>query len=352
MRPKIRLTDEKQKEAVSLALEACVNPQLRLKLTAIRLAYGGSHTLSQISAELGVARSTVAVWIRVFRKEGLGGIEQLAKKGVQMDEESSTELLADLRKGKWKRARDIQHWLSGRGVKLKLTGVYSWLRRVGAKPKVPRKTHAKKDPAKALAFQSNLSQQLKDLGIASGKPIRLWVADEHRFGLISVLRRVWTLRGCRPTAPYQTKYQWSYLYSALEIGGEGRAEGLFAPTVNLDWSRAFLEQIAERDPQAEHVVIWDQAGFHQKAASQDLPPRLHIVSLPPYSPELNPVEKIGLLIKNKIANRIFETLDQIEAAVSEEMQPIWKQAERVHQLVGQGWLLNQVNSSYKLFSPI
>jgi hypothetical protein len=43
------------------------------------------------------------------------------------------------------------------------------------------------------------------------------VADEHRYGLIPVVRKCWTLRGERPTAPYQTKYEWGYLYSALAV---------------------------------------------------------------------------------------------------------------------------------------
>ena len=42
--------------------------------------------------------------------------------------------------------------------------------------------------------------------------VRIWVADEHRYGLIPVVRSCWSLRGLRPVAPYQTKYEWSYLY--------------------------------------------------------------------------------------------------------------------------------------------
>lgn len=65
--------------------------------------------------------------------------------------------------------------------------------------------------------------------MAGGKPVRIWVTDEHRYGLIPVVRKCWTLRGFRPTAPYQTKYEWGYRYSALEVDGAHAAEFLCLP---------------------------------------------------------------------------------------------------------------------------
>ena len=94
--------------------------------------------------------------------------------------------------------------------------------------------------------------------------MRLWVADEHRYGLIPVVRKCWTLRGVRPTVPYRTKYEWGYLYSALEVDGENAAEFLCLPEVSLEMSGLFLAHLAASDPDAEHIVIWDQAGFHPK----------------------------------------------------------------------------------------
>ena len=84
--------------------------------------------------------------------------------------------------------------------------------------------------------------------MAGGRPVRIWVADEHRYGLIPVVRRCWTLRGVRPTAPYQAKYEWGYLYTALEVDGENAAEFACLPEVSLEMSRLFLERLAARDP--------------------------------------------------------------------------------------------------------
>lgn len=86
--------------------------------------------------------------------------------------------------------------------------------------------------------------------------MRLWVVDEMRYGLQPVTRRVWTLRGQKVIARVDPRYQWGYVFGALQVAGGG-AEFLYCPTVNLECSRLFLEQIARRDPRAVHVVIWD-----------------------------------------------------------------------------------------------
>jgi transposase len=103
--------------------------------------------------------------------------------------------------------------------------------------------------------------------------------------------------------------------------------------------------VAARDPQAEHVVIWDQAGFHLQADLHELPARIHLLPLPPYSPELNPVETIGDVIKNRIANTLWETLEALEEAIGEELRPIYETAQRVRDLVSHNWLIDQVNAT-------
>ena len=160
-----------------------------------------------------------------------------------------------------------------------------------------------------------------------------------------MVRRCWTLRGLRPTVAYRTKYEWSYLYSALEVDGENAAQFLCLPGVSLALSGLFLEQLAARDPEAEHVVIWDQMGFHPQPQRHPLPARVHPIALPPYSPELNPVEIIGDLIKDQIANTLCTTLEALEEALGEELRPIYESAERVRKSVSHPWLVDQLNAT-------
>jgi hypothetical protein len=97
-----------------------------------------------------------------------------------------------------------------------------------SKHNVPRKAHAKQDPNQKEAFKRSIVDQLDALEIPKGCPIRIWVEDEHRYGLISTVRRCWTLSGHRVVAPYHTKYQWGYVYGACELI-EAQAFFLVAP---------------------------------------------------------------------------------------------------------------------------
>ena len=106
-----------------------------------------------------------------------------------------------------------------------------------------------------------------------------------------------------------------------------------------------LGAVAASDPQAEHVVIQDQAGFHLNPELHEMPARVHVLPLPPYSPEFNPVEAIGDVIKDRIGNTLWATLEALEEAIGEELRPIYESAERVRSLVSHGWLIDQVNAT-------
>ena len=165
-----------------------------------------------------------------------------------------------------------------------------------------------------------------------------------RYGLHSITRRCWGLRGVRVVIPRQQKFLWGYLYGAVEVT-QGKAEFLLMPTVNLDCHKTFLTQLAASDPTAHHVVIQDQAGFHYRCGDPRLPQRTHIVSLPPYSPELNPVEKLWDQLKDVLCNRVFPTLPEIEEVIENWSRAMSKNTEALRRLIGLGWLHSQTNAS-------
>jgi hypothetical protein len=129
--------------------------------------------------------------------------------------------------------------------------------------KLPRKEHIEQNKEKKEAFKQDIVKNLADLDIPVCRPVRIWVQDEHRYGLLSTIRRCWTLRGFEVHAPYKAIYQWGYVYGAFELV-TGRAEFLYMPSVSLESSHIFLEQLVVTEPEAIHVILWDQAGFDQK----------------------------------------------------------------------------------------
>ncbi len=211
---------------------------------------------------------------------------------------------------------------------------------------MPRPVHVKKNVADAERFKEHFYEKLEDLGIEGGRRVRVWVQDEARYGLHSVTRRCWGLRGVRVVKPAQQKYEWGYIYGALDVVGGG-GEFCYFPSVNLESVEMFLRQIADSDKESEHVVIWDNAGFHHRPGDCRIPDRIHLLPLPAYSPELNPVEKLWDMVKDNIANNVYSLLDDIQDSITEVLSPFWESSKPALRLVGEGWLHLKANASLK-----
>ena len=170
-----------------------------------------------------------------------------------------------------------------------------------------------------------MAEKLDSLKIEAGKRVRVWVQDEMRHGLQPVVRRVWSLKGVRVVKETCQRYEWGYTFGALEVGGANSCEFSILPTVSKEATRLHLEQIANSDPEAVHVLIWDGAGFHHRDGDKDIPHNMRVIQLPAYSPELNPPEKLWDLLKDGICNRVFDTIEALEDALVEKLRPYWEQ---------------------------
>ena len=143
------------------------------------------------------------------------------------------------------------------------------------------------------------------------KQVEVWVQDEARFGQQGTLTTVWAERGSRPSAIKQTEYDWIYLFAAVNpVTGDSSA--MLAPTVNTDYMNAHLEFIsAQAGPNKHIVLVLDQAGWHT-AKGLRIPANITLLHLPPYSPELNPAERIWAYLKSHyLSNRVFHDYDDL-----------------------------------------
>ena len=121
---------------------------------------------------------------------------------------------------------------------------------------------------------------------------------------------VWARKGSRPTAVRQTEYDYLWVIGAV-CPETGQAEGLLSPRLNTDVINVFLEQFAATLMEDEHaVMIWDGAGFHTSKRLQ-IPHNITLIQLPPYSPELNPIENLWHYLKSHYwSNRTYEDCDE------------------------------------------
>ena len=126
-----------------------------------------------------------------------------------------------------------------------------------------------------------------------------------------MLTNVWAEKGSRPTAVKQTEYEWIYVFGTVNPAN-GKSSALIAPTVNTDYMNHHLRFISEEAGTDTHVVlILDQAGWHIAKALQ-VPENITLLHLPPYTPELNPIERLWAYIKSHyLSNRVYKDYEEL-----------------------------------------
>jgi transposase len=162
--------------------------------------------------------------------------------------------------------------------------------------------------------------------------------DEHRIGLQPIPRRVWAPKGQRPVAPVRPRYQWTYLYGFARPA-TGETYWLLLPTVSGAAFSAALRQFAAATgagPGKRVVLVLDGAGWHHGKAVA-VPEGLHLAPLPPYSPELQPVERLWPLTDEALANQSFADLDALEAAQVRRCLTLREQPDTVQALTRFHW---------------
>ena len=143
--------------------------------------------------------------------------------------------------------------------------------------------------------------------------------DEARFGLQPDVARLWALRGKRAVVPVKTGYKNFYLYAAVDPK-QGECFILELPRVDTDMINLYLAELSKSFPDKNILLIWDQAGYH-RSKELNLPINIKIEYLPPYSPELNPTERLWRWLRRHVCrNRLFQNLDEQMDALGEAIR--------------------------------
>ncbi len=147
-----------------------------------------------------------------------------------------------------------------------------------------------------------------------GKRVVPYFEDECRFGQQGTPTRVWARTGSRPTAVRQTQYGYVYVLAAASPV-TGHSEGLIAPVLDAEVVNTVLDQFSRSLPADVHAaLIWDGAGYHTAKAVR-CPANVTLIRLPPYSPELNPVEnQWHYLRSHHWSNRQYKDVEALYAA--------------------------------------
>ncbi|MEO0688239.1 MAG: IS630 family transposase, partial [Cyanobacteria bacterium J06649_11] len=208
---------------------------------------------------------------------------------------------------------------------------YSWQR--------PRRKHQKGDLVEQNLFKQNLPVLVEQLQTKyPNAKIEVWFFDEHRVGLKPILKKVWSPIGTRPTAVVQHQYEWLYVYGFVEPKS-GKTLWYLIPRVNTLWMNVVLETFAlETGANQDKIIllVQDQAGWH-RSQKVNLPPGIETEFLPPYSPELQPAERLWSLVDEPIANENIETIDELEEILSKRCCVLSQMNEEIKNLTDYHW---------------
>jgi hypothetical protein len=144
--------------------------------------------------------------------------------------------------------------------------------------------------------------------------VNLYFQDESRFGLLTVLRRMITAKGIKPVAPFLHRFDNLYLFGAFSpLTGDSCL--LEMPHCNSATFQVFIDHMANQSPEEFKILLLDNGAFHH-AASLKIPSNMAFIFLPPYSPELNPAEKMWRHFKDRVSMIAYNNIEMLQQQLS------------------------------------
>lgn len=161
----------------------------------------------------------------------------------------------------------------------------------------------------------------------------LGFADEMRIGLRGMVRRVWGHRGVKVRQHLQLVYEWRYLFLVVD-GRKGTLHWSWMDSMKADMMAAAVNGLKQQTE--VEALVWDGARSHRSELVQGV--GLPLIGLPPYSPELNPAERVFEEVRRWIEGKMYPSLDSKSEAVASYLTQLESDSERVRALAGWGWI--------------
>jgi hypothetical protein len=174
----------------------------------------------------------------------------------------------------------------------------------------------------------------------NSRPVRVFSQDESRFGLLTVRRRRLTAWGVQPLGPVQHVFAWFYVYGAV-APTTGERFFVERPYLNADMCQLFIDAFAHAFPDSLHSLLLDNSGAHT-AQGLRWPENVRYVGLPPYGPELNPMERVWRDLKDDLAWCQCTDLNAQQDYVGDLLRAY--EATALQSLTGYTYLVEAINA--------
>lgn len=169
--------------------------------------------------------------------------------------------------------------------------------------------------------------------------MEVWFQDEARVGQQGTLTRIWAKRGSRPRAPRDHRYQWAYLFGAI-CPERSTGAAIIMPEVNIEAMNEHLAEISRCvSVGAIALLVLDGAGWHASPQLK-VPDNIVLLRLPPYAPELNPVENVWEFLRgNFLSHRVWDSYEAVIHACRDAWNKLMRMPEQIASLTRRTWAL-------------
>jgi transposase len=125
-----------------------------------------------------------------------------------------------------------------------------------------------------------------------------------------------TAKGVKPIAVSQQAFESTWLFGAFSPI-DGKRLLIEAEGCNSDFFQVFMDELSMTDSEELMLILLDNASFH-KTKKLKIPDNIALIYIPPYSPELNPAEKIWQRFKRAFTNIPFTTMAGVSNFLTEQ----------------------------------
>ena len=159
--------------------------------------------------------------------------------------------------------------------------------------------------------------------------------DEAGFGRINKPKYCWCEKGTRPSVPCHHIREYRYVYGAVEpLTGESCF--IVMPYCNTDCMNLFLEELSNTFTRDKIILVCDGAAWHKSEALK-IPENIELIFIPPYTPEMNPIEQIWKKIRKLgFKNEVFQTLQKVVDRLCDTINSLSK--DTIKSITGRDWI--------------
>jgi hypothetical protein len=131
----------------------------------------------------------------------------------------------------------------------------------------------------------------------------------------------------------QLVYKWMYLFLVVD-GRKGELHWSWIDSMKAEMVGAAVNGLKQRTEVA--AVVWDGAPSHRDQRVHGL--GLPLIGLPPYSPELNPAERVFEEVRRWIEGKVYRSIEDKMDAVEAFLTEFESDPNRVRGLAGWDWI--------------